>query len=334
MRGLPVATGGAPFVQLQEDGLPVVLFGDIQFGNNDYWTRFDATTATVEAVRGGSATTLASQAPGAVINYISHTGAREGGYLQLSKGIDYNDTKVDFRYGGPLGEDMSFHIGGFFQRGEDQLGVGYTINDSVQVKGNFTKDFADGESFLRLYFKVADTQGINYTGAPALADFDGSSVNNIRAFPGFDGRSQTNYSIFNQSQLILNREGVFERVPINGISTNQKYIGAQLHYVFGDNFTLDNLRHFGALKAMGAGDGLLLRMILLQAFAVGAIGYGLGVGLASLVGWMASGTELAFRLPWQLLVLSAGAVTFICLVSAALAIHRVVRLEPAIVFRS
>ena len=29
VRGLPVATGGAPFVQLQEDGLPTVLFGDM-----------------------------------------------------------------------------------------------------------------------------------------------------------------------------------------------------------------------------------------------------------------------------------------------------------------
>ena len=48
VRGLPVATGGAPFVQLQEDGLPVVLFGDIQFGNNDYFTKFDATVANVE----------------------------------------------------------------------------------------------------------------------------------------------------------------------------------------------------------------------------------------------------------------------------------------------
>ena len=240
VRGLPVATGGAPFVQLQEDGLPMVLFGDIQFGNNDYFTRFDATTRTVEAVRGGSATTLASQAPGAVINYISHTGEREGGFVQLSKGIDFDDTKVDFRYGGPLAQDLSFHIGGYFQRGKDPLGVGYTINDSLQVKGNITKDFADGASFLRLFFKVADTQGINYTGAPALADFDGKNLTNIRAFPGFDGRSQTNYSIYNQEQLILNREGVFERVDINGISTKQKYIGAQLHYEFGENFTLDN----------------------------------------------------------------------------------------------
>jgi outer membrane cobalamin receptor len=82
VRGLPVATGGAPFVQLQEDGLPVVLFGDIQFGNNDYFTRFDPSVANIEAVRGGSATTFASQAPGAVINYISNYGTKEGGYIE------------------------------------------------------------------------------------------------------------------------------------------------------------------------------------------------------------------------------------------------------------
>ena len=100
------------------------------------------------------------------------------------------------------------------------------------------------------------------------------------------------------------------------------------------NFTLDNLRHFGTLKAMGAGNGLLLRMILLQAAVVGAIGYGVGVGLASLVGYLARNSELAFLMPWQLLLVSAGAITFICLLSAALAIRKVVRLEPAIVFRS
>ena len=38
-------------------------------------------------------------------------------------------------------------------------------------------------------------------------------------------------------------------------------------------FTLENLRHFGALKAMGAGNWALLKMILLQALLVGSIGY-------------------------------------------------------------
>ena len=72
MRGLPVATGGATFVQLQEDGLPTVLYGDIQFGNNDYWTKSNPTDTRVEDLRGGTAATLASQAPGAVVNYIGN----------------------------------------------------------------------------------------------------------------------------------------------------------------------------------------------------------------------------------------------------------------------
>jgi putative ABC transport system permease protein len=100
------------------------------------------------------------------------------------------------------------------------------------------------------------------------------------------------------------------------------------------NFTLDNLRHFGALKAMGAPNGMLLRMIMLQAILVGAIGYGLGVGAASLFGLMTKNTELAFLLPWQLLVISAVAVTLICAFSALISMAKVMRLEPAIVFKS
>lgn len=101
------------------------------------------------------------------------------------------------------------------------------------------------------------------------------------------------------------------------------------------NFTLDNLRYFGTLKAMGAGNRTLLRMILLQALLVGGIGYGLGVGIASAWGLLLSrNTQLAFRLPWQLLLISAAAVLFICLGSAALSIRKVMKLEPGVVFRS
>jgi len=101
------------------------------------------------------------------------------------------------------------------------------------------------------------------------------------------------------------------------------------------NFTLDNLRYFGTLKAMGATNRMLLRMILLQALVVGGIGYGLGVGAASAWGLLLSGrTQIAFRLPWQLLVISAAAVLVICLGAAALSIRKVMKLEPAVVFRS
>ena len=99
------------------------------------------------------------------------------------------------------------------------------------------------------------------------------------------------------------------------------------------NFTLDNLRHFGALKAMGAGNGILLRMILLQSTLVGLIGYGLGVGIASFIGFMSRKSELAFKLPWWLLLASAGAIIVICMFSSLISIRKVMKLEPAIVFK-
>jgi putative ABC transport system permease protein len=99
------------------------------------------------------------------------------------------------------------------------------------------------------------------------------------------------------------------------------------------NFTLENLRYFGTLKAMGATNGLLLRMILLQALIVGAIGYGLGVGGASLFGYAMRGTELSFRLTSDLLYLSGGAITVIIIFSALISISKVMKLEPAIVFK-
>ena len=60
VRGLPVASGGAKFLQLQEDGLPVMQYGDIAFGNADIFMRLDNTVQTIESIRGGSASTAAS----------------------------------------------------------------------------------------------------------------------------------------------------------------------------------------------------------------------------------------------------------------------------------
>ncbi len=100
------------------------------------------------------------------------------------------------------------------------------------------------------------------------------------------------------------------------------------------NFTLENLRYFGTLKAMGATDIVLLRMILLQAILVGGIGYGLGVGTASFMGYLTRDTELSFRLLWESLAVTAAAVTIICALAAFISMRKVIKLEPAIVFKS
>jgi putative ABC transport system permease protein len=66
---------------------------------------------------------------------------------------------------------------------------------------------------------------------------------------------------------------------------------------------------------------------------VGLLGYGMGVGLATLFGVATKGTELAFFTPWWLLPITGFAVVLICILSSILSVRRVVVLEPAVVFR-
>ena len=107
-------------------------------------------------------------------------------------------------------------------------------------------------------------------------------------------------------------------------------IAGQTFYLF----TVENIRQFGALKAMGTGNWTILLMVLSQAVQVGVVGYGLGVGLAALFGWGSRGfTKLAFFMPWQVLAITAVAVFFIVLLASILSIRKVLVLDPAIVFR-
>jgi putative ABC transport system permease protein len=99
------------------------------------------------------------------------------------------------------------------------------------------------------------------------------------------------------------------------------------------NFTIENLKQFGALKAMGTTNGRIVGMIFLQATVVGLLGYGLGVGLAAWFGLAMQGGELAYFTPWQLLPMTGGAVVLICILSSLLCVRRVIVLEPAVVFR-
>lgn len=100
------------------------------------------------------------------------------------------------------------------------------------------------------------------------------------------------------------------------------------------SFVLENLRHLGALKAMGASNGLLARMLMTQALTVGLIGYGLGVGLTALFGLAVLRTgQPPFLLPYQLPLFTLIVILFICVFAALLGIRKIYKLEPAVVFR-
>ncbi len=100
------------------------------------------------------------------------------------------------------------------------------------------------------------------------------------------------------------------------------------------SFVLENLRHLGALKAMGASDWLLSGMLVLQALFVGVCGFGFGIGAATLFGMGAlKRGNPPFFMPWQLPLGIMGVILGICLLAAFFSILKVRRLEPAIVFR-
>jgi putative ABC transport system permease protein len=101
-------------------------------------------------------------------------------------------------------------------------------------------------------------------------------------------------------------------------------------------FIAENLRQFGALKAIGVSNPQLVGMVLLQAALVGVIGYAIGLGVA---GWffLAAAATIptfdGFFLPWEVAALTAGVVVFIIVAAALLAMRRVLVIDPAIVFR-
>jgi len=109
-------------------------------------------------------------------------------------------------------------------------------------------------------------------------------------------------------------------------------VGAVVSGIMFFNFTQDNLRHFAVLKAIGASSRQLLGLVLLQSFIVGVIGYGIGIGLASGMALISSVFQIKFT-P-LLLAFSAGGVIFICILSSVIALLKVLRLEPAAVFKA
>ena len=99
------------------------------------------------------------------------------------------------------------------------------------------------------------------------------------------------------------------------------------------SLVVEQRAEFGVLKAIGATRGFLCRVVLGQALFVALLGSAAGLALTlPLVKAMHSlGTPM--MLPWQLIAGGLSAVLAMCLGAAILPLVRLLRLEPALVFR-
>ncbi len=108
-------------------------------------------------------------------------------------------------------------------------------------------------------------------------------------------------------------------------------ISAQTFY----SFVLENLDKFGALKAIGAKGRELVYMLLFQAGITAAVGYGLGIGLCTVL--IAAARlrmpDYASIVTFGNLGIAFGMVLIIAAISSYIAVRRVLRIEPFDIFR-
>jgi putative ABC transport system permease protein len=188
-----------------------------------------------------------------------------------------------------------------------------------------------------LRYAAQERRSLSFVLAKAEEDVPPEEVcRRIEEQTGLTAQSQDGFS-WKTMVYYMERTGI----PVNfGITVLLGFIigasvAGQTFYLF----AIDNLKQFGALKAMGVSNLRLIGMVLLQGLVVGVLGYMIGLGLASIFGeimaWRLkdSGIPLADHMAWPIPIFTALAAALIVAAAALFSLRRVLRLEPASVFR-
>jgi len=168
--------GGQRFVQLEEDGMPILYGG----GGADFFFQQDLTIDRLEAVKGGSSGVLTVNGAGATINFISKRPNQER-FEAIARGTYYNYglKRADLYVSAPLAQNLAFSIGGYYQSSPGVRRNPFDY-DGYRVKAMLEYRFDDG-GFLRLSAKRGDMSTAYYASMPYRYDNGEPS-----GFPGLD----------------------------------------------------------------------------------------------------------------------------------------------------
>ncbi|WP_418604482.1 TonB-dependent receptor [Hwangdonia sp.] len=236
------------YVSLQEDGLPVSLVQHSYY-SPDLFHRLDLTTQKVEAIRGGSSSITALNAPGGIYNFISQ-GIRNkfSGDIQLSNGFQGEGNslyKIDASFGGPLGNDWFINAGGHYRHDDGARNTDFTFSKGGQFKFNVIKKNARG--YLKFYGKILNDKTNRYTGVAATnwdnptpafgQDFGSTSL----LMPSFNGR------IPDGRHLTQGASNSFD--PSQGVHAKDLAFGFDIFQDLGNNWLLKNNIKFSTKDA-------------------------------------------------------------------------------------
>jgi putative ABC transport system permease protein len=226
--------------------------------------------------------------------------------------------------------------------GRDPVGQEIELNDQravirgvVDVNPSFTSGVLLYTKYSNALNYVPGTRNrMTFVFARSAEGEDPKAVaRRIESETGLRARTQQEFALDSIRYVAANTG-----IPINfGLTVILGFIvGVAIVGLTFSLFIRDNIKQFGALKAIGVTNAKIRGMVSLQAIWIGAIGYSIGIALAALfilVGGSNSDTFKAFYTPWQVPVGVGLAVLVMVFGTGFIALRKVLKTEPAEVFR-
>lgn len=242
VRGYP-SGGDAEFVTLQSQGVPFFPPATLSFLENSQLIRIDETLHRVEAVRGGTSSLFSSGQPGLTINFVQREGSDDFAGLAKLSTTDFGEVRADGLISGPLGDDTTFMVGGYYASGPGVRDPQFTAEKGGQITANIRHRFDNGS--LMVFGRYLNDHGQWLLPVPVVQDGD-----KISEWSGFDAGTGTFAG--NETRLSVLNDGSTVDLA-DGRGADVKHFGANLDLDLSDNVSLRNRTSYlsGAANTSG-----------------------------------------------------------------------------------
>ncbi|MEM8799210.1 MAG: TonB-dependent receptor [Pseudomonadota bacterium] len=228
VRGIP-APGQFLFSKIHVDGLPVFEEHGIGFLTPDGMLRVDETISRVEAVRGGSSSIFASNAPGGIFNHITRRGTDTPEGILKGEYGNFNRFRVDGFYGGPIAEDTFVSIGGFYRVADGVRDPGFRGDEGGQLRASLTRLFDGGD--ITVTGGYVNERNIFYLPIPLDLDDSGDLTSVIGLDANFDTLVSDDSRVLN----FIMPAGELEQFDLtDGIHNENFNVGIELNLEFNE----------------------------------------------------------------------------------------------------
>ena len=237
VRGLP-SNGGYKFVPLLEDGLPVYQEPEVGFMNADTFFRISPMFERTEFVRGGPSEVFYSNASAGAFNFINRRGTPDWHSQASVTWADYHHVKGEGFLSGPITDNLSFVVGGYYRNDKGQRPPGFTANHGGEIKSALT--YRDGSTTASLYLYHLNDRTYFQTDLPFLNPSADTTKVDPQPVPGLDLNTGSLASPDLKHVQLLTGNGIHDADLGNGIHSHFDTGGFEVTHDFDNGWKVEN----------------------------------------------------------------------------------------------